>query len=326
MFKWIRRLALTIFLLVAAIAGALLLGPRDSVAFNGPVPQIDDPVTDLGQREAGFDDITPGVEARIEWAGEAGQRTPLVVLYLHGFSATSEEIRPVPDRVAEALGANLVFARLRGHGRGGAALAAARAGQWIDDTAYFLQVARAVGDRVLILGTSTGGTLAAYVMTEPLMARDVIGVAMISPNFRLANPAGVLMELGFARDVVPLLIGAERSFTPQNEDQGRYWTTRYGTPVLASLGALMRETRRRDYGDVTVPLLAMFCDRDQVVSAGATRAFVRGWGGTVTLAPQTPPVEGTDPYCHVIAGDILSPAMTGPVTETILEWAAPIVD
>ena len=50
---------------------------------------------------------------------------------------------------------------------------------WMDDMAEALAVGRAVGDRVLLVGTSTGGTLAALAMHEP-MAEGVAGVAMLS--------------------------------------------------------------------------------------------------------------------------------------------------
>ena len=133
-----------------------------------------------------------------------------------------------------------------------------------------------------------------------------------SPNFRVANRAGVLMELAFARAYVPYLVGEERGFEPLNDLQARYWTTRYGSGALTSLGTLMRETRAQDFGTVSVPVLAIFSEQDRVVSAVATREILGGWGGPVQLAPQTLPAEGVDPYFHVIAGDILSPAMTGP--------------
>jgi len=74
-----------------------------------------------------------------------------------------------------------------------------------------------------------------------------------------------------------------------------------------------------------VPVLAVFSDRDQVVSAEATRGFLADWGGPVTLAPQELPDTGADPYSHVIAGDILSPAMTESVTDIILDWTADIL-
>jgi len=323
MWTLIKRLFILFVILVAVAAGALLLGPRERIERGAPVSLDGRGVAEvLAAREAAVGGITPGTQARVIWAGEPEAETPLSILYLHGFSATSEEIRPVPDRVAAALGANLIFARLTGHGRDGAALAAARAGDWVDDTALFLDLARAVGERVLIIGTSTGGTLAAYAATDADMARDVAGVVMLSPNFRVANPAAILTEMGFARQIVPRLAGAERAFTPLNDRQARFWTTRYGTDALTSLGTLMRETRERDFAAAGVPVLALFSDLDRVVSAIATREALLSWGGPVTLAPLDLPQEGADPSRHVIAGDILSPAMTAPVTERILDWAA----
>ena len=85
--------------------------------------------------EAGFDDITPGTQKRVIWAGAQETRTPVSILYVHGFSATSEEIRPVPDRIASELGANLIYTRLAGHGRPGAALAEVTVGDWMADIA-----------------------------------------------------------------------------------------------------------------------------------------------------------------------------------------------
>ena len=326
MLKFIGRVFLALIALVVLVVGLVALGPRERIERGAAVAAMQGVEATIAAREAAFDDITPGAEARVIWATEPETRTPLSILYLHGFSATSEEIRPVPDNLAEALGANLIFARLTGHGQTGAALGAAQAGQWVDDAALFLDLARAAGERVLVIGTSTGATLAAYAAADPDMGRDMAGIVMVSPNFRVANRAGVLMELAFARAYVPYLVGEERGFEPLNDWQARYWTTRYGSGALTSLGTLMRETRAQDFGAVSVPVLAIFSEQDRVVSAVATREILGGWGGPVQLAPQTLPAEGVDPYFHVIAGDILSPAMTGPVTDLILDWVSDTLD
>jgi alpha-beta hydrolase superfamily lysophospholipase len=316
--KLLGRVLLT-FAILAAIVWVL---PRERVEAATTAAGFTDPAELLATREGALDDIRPGAEARIVWADEAGAATDTVVLYLHGFSASAEEIRPVPDAVAEGLGANLVFARLRGHGRTGPAMAEARAGDWVADTALFLDIARSIGDRVLVIGTSTGGTLAAWAMTDPAMAEDVAGVVFVSPNFAVADPMARLLELPFARQWVPLVAGTERSFAPLNEGQAAHWTTAYPTVATVSLGTLLRELRSRDLSTATQPALFLFSDTDRVVSAEATRAAAETWGGPVTLAPQTLPEAGADPFHHVIAGDILSPAMTAPVTQTILDWAA----
>lgn len=314
-----------VFWFVACVALAVLLlftvVPREQVT-RGAIaePNFDDPTAWLAEREARFDDITEGAEARIVWAGETGAATETVILYLHGFSATSQEIRPVPDRVAEALGANLIFARLPGHGRASAAMAEPRAGDWLDETEVMLRLARGIGTRVVVMGTSTGATLASWAATEPDMARDVAAMVLISPNYELANPAGVMVEWPAARIWAPWIAGAERSFEPINEGHGTYWTTAYPTQATVTLGTLLREARTRDYGAVDIPALFIFSDADRVISAPAVRDFASLWGGPSTLIPLAVPAEGGDPFNHVIAGDILSPALTDRVVEDTTQW------
>lgn len=105
--KMLLKLLLALAFLVILV---LLFGPREPVdgeiTFE-PGALGEDLDAYLAASEAAFDDIIPGTEKRIVWAGEPGARTDTVILYLHGFSATSEEIRPVPDQVAANLGANL---------------------------------------------------------------------------------------------------------------------------------------------------------------------------------------------------------------------------
>lgn len=324
----IARMSGRLVLVLAALAAAVwFLVPREAVERGGAaVPDLADPAGWLAAREAAIGDIEPGTQARIVWAGAEGLPTETVVLYLHGFSATSEEIRPVPDRVAEAFGANLIFARLPGHGRDGAAMAEPRAGDWLDDVAQMLQLARGIGNRVVVIGTSTGGTLAAWAASDPEMSVDVAALVLVSPNFALANPAGGLLEWPLARIWVPWVAGAERRFEPVNEAHGSYWTTDYPTVATVTLGTLLRETRSRDFGAVSIPALFVFSDADQVVSAPATRAVAQAWGGPATLMPVALPAEGADPLHHVIAGDILSPAMTDRVAADIVAWLRGVLE
>lgn len=313
--------------LAVPVVAVAFLAPQEPAArgLNATETVSADPEV-LARRETAFDDIVPGAEARVIWAGERGEPTRWSVLYLHGFSASSEELRPVPDRVAGALGANLVFNRMPGHGRDGAAMAEATATDWIDDTDLMLDVARAVGDRVLVIATSTGGTLAAFAATEPDMAVDVAGIVFVSPNFALANPAGRFLEWPLAEMWTRLILGEERGFVPVSEAHARYWTESYPTRALVRMGALVRETRRRDFSAARVPALFVFSDEDRVVSAAATRRVAERWGGPVTLAPQTLPETGVDRYAHVLAGDIVSPAMTDPVTRLVLDWTGGLPD
>ncbi|MEM1273442.1 MAG: alpha/beta fold hydrolase [Pseudomonadota bacterium] len=312
-----------IFSAVLVLIGAVILFmPSERVERAGPFTgDVTDPEAYLAAREAAIDGITPGTGARIIWAAEPNETTPVSILYLHGFSATSEEIRPVPDEVAAGLGANLIFARLTGHGRDGAALAAATASDWVADTAEALAIARAIGDEVIVIGVSTGATLAAIAATEADMAESIAGIVMMSPNFLLAHPAGIVLEAPGASVFLPWIAGAEREFEAQNADHQRFWTRRYPSVSVLSMAAVMRHARRRDYSVVDIPLLLIYAREDQVVSAEAAETIAAEWGGPTTVALQDLPATGVDAFAHVIAGDILSPAMTATIRDQILSWA-----
>jgi alpha-beta hydrolase superfamily lysophospholipase len=320
----LRRLARGLGLVLAALVVTLLLWPRepvDTVVDFDPAEIGPDLDLWLAAQEARFDNITDGVEKRILWAGTPGQRTPEVVVYIHGFSATSEEIRPVPDRVAEALGANLLFWRLAGHGRDGAAMAEPRAGDWIEDIAQALAVADRLGDRVTVIATSTGGTLAAVAATLPGLAPGIDRLVLVSPNFEVVHPAARFLTWPAVRVWGPLIAGNEQSFAPLNEAHGRYWTTRFPTVAAIPMAALVAHARALDFASVEIPALFLFSDDDRVVRASATRAVAARWGGAAVMSPQvTGP--GDDPLAHVIAGDILSPSMTPGVVAQIIDWIA----
>ncbi|MEP3393641.1 MAG: alpha/beta hydrolase [Litoreibacter sp.] len=275
----------------------------------------------LEAQEAPFDDITEGVEKRIIWAGEVGAKTPLAIVNIHGFSATSEEIRPVPDKLAEQLGANLFFTRITGHGRGSLAMAETVAGDWLEDTAEALAIGRRIGDEVLVISTSTGGTAIAIAASNPKLMKQVKGIVMVSPNFRVRSPFATLLEWPLARSWAALVAGAERSFDPENEGHAKYWTTLYPTTALIPMAALVKHARGVDYTQVTTPALFIFSDEDAVVSAETTRAISTKWGAPVQLAPRVMG-EGDDPFNHVVAGDILSPGQTDETVVLIKDWAA----
>lgn len=316
-------------LVVLAGIGALfwVFGPYEPVdaenTFDaGSLP--DDLDAYLAQSEAGVPGLRPGIHKRIHWHDTPGAQTDVAVVYIHGFSATSEEIRPVPDRVAHALGANLYFTRLKGHGQDGAAMAEATAGAWLRDVAEAYAIGRQIGRRVLVISTSTGSTLAAATVLDPTLSQGIIGHVFVSPNFALANPAARLLNWPAARYWAPLIAGRNRSFELQNEAHGAYWTSSYPTVATMPMVAIMRYVAGLDVTATQMPAMFMFSDADQVVSSAATRVVAAKWGGPVHLVPVTVgPDDDND--AHVIAGDILSPGMTDHAVLTITNWARTII-
>ena len=318
-----RRLLKIVFAVVVAVPlGIWAFASREPAGLRAGFQAADmgaDIPAYLAAREARFGDIIPGVEKRILWAGEAGVKTPLSVVYIHGFSATSEEIRPVPDRVAEGLGANLHFTRLAGHGRGSAAMAGPTVADWMDDVAEALEVGRRIGGKVLVIATSTGATLAAAAALDSELSRDIAGIVFVSPNFEVNNPLAFLLTWPGARWWGPFVGGENQSNTPRNERHGQYWTTTYPTVATLPMAAVVDAVTALDFSAVTIPALFYYSLEDLVVKPAATETFASGWGGpkrtmTVSMTPED------DIYSHIIAGDIVSPNQTARAVEEILTF------
>lgn len=272
------------------------------------------------QREAAFSDIRPGDSKRILWAGERGAKTPLAIIYVHGFSASPAEIRPVPDEVARALGANLFFTRLAGHGRTGAAMAQASAEDWLFDMAEAMAIGRRLGERVIVIGTSTGGTLAALAATDPQLNEGLAGTVLISPNFGIHAPAQWILDAPFVEHWGAAVAGETRSFTPLNAEQGRHWTTEYPTAALYPMARLIRAARDADYAQATTPALFLYAPADQVIDPARIPPVIDAWGGPTQVELRE--MQGDDdPFAHVIAGDIMSPGQTEQTIQIITDWA-----
>ena len=272
----------------------------------------------FAEQEGRVPNLRPGAAKQVLWAGAPEARTDWAVVYVHGFSATADEIRPVPDLVAQGLGANLIFTRLKGHGRDGPAMAEATVEGWMEDLAEALAVARQIGRKVLVMGTSTGGTLITLALHEA-MSEGVAGVVLVSPNFRVADPKARLITWRGARWWLPWFAGREIGFEPRSETHAKLWTTQYPSVAVLPMGAAVKAVHQRRHEAVTVPALFVFDPGDQIVDHAVTRRVAARWGAAaevfeVDLGPED------DPTRHLVAGSVLSPRLSGPVAQRVLSW------
>jgi nitrous oxide reductase accessory protein NosL len=61
----------------------------------------------LSASESKIPELRSEVQKRIVWFNKPEEKTEISVVYVHGFSATLQELRPFPDNVASGLKANL---------------------------------------------------------------------------------------------------------------------------------------------------------------------------------------------------------------------------
>lgn len=308
-------------LLLGAAAIVFALGPRvaanTSVTFD-PEAIGPDLQAYIAAGEARHGDLREGLAKRIAWAYPRSRaRTPLALVYIHGFSASPRELSPLPETVAGALGANLFLTRLTGHGRSGAAMAEASVEDWMNDVAEALAIGRRLGERVVLMGTSTGAALATLAASDPALAREVAGIVTVSANYGVQAAGSQLLTMPWGRQLAELLIGPTRSFEPANALHERYWTSAYPTRALLPMAALVEAARRAPVEAVTMPALFVYSSADAVIRPDAIAEMAERWGGPVEMHDVG--VTG-DPMNHVLAGDALSPATTDALAARITRF------
>lgn len=278
----------------------------------------------LATEESRFGDLRPGAAKHVQWADPATKaKTPLAVVYIHGFSASAEEVRPLPDRVAAAMGANLFFTRLAGHGRSGEAMGEAALEHWLSDYSEALAIGEAIGDRVIVVATSTGASLATLALSDPKIGPRVAAAIFLSPNYGVNSPGAFLLTTPIAPQLSRLLLGATRSFTPHNERHAAHWTVEYPTHALLPMAALVKLSVIAPIEKIRTPVLFVHSSLDQVIRPDKVRDIAGRWGGPHEIVD----VGSTgDPDNHVIAGDILSPATTARIAERIIAWLKHTLD
>lgn len=314
--------ALRIFAAVVTLAALVfVIGPRvpvdTTLTFDAAAIGAD-PDAYLAAAEAKVAGIRDGLQKEIVWAfPQSKAKTPYAIVYIHGFSASKGEVRPLPDKVAAALGANLYFTRLAGHGQDGEAMATATVNAWINDLAEAIAIGRVIGEKVIVMSTSTGGGLVTWAAMQPGFLDGVSHAVFISPNFGVQASGAFVLTLPWGRHILPFVAEKERSFEPMNELHGKYWTTRYPTAAVLPMAAITKLAASQPVEKATVPALFVISDADKVVRPDITRLIEARWGAPHGLVT----VDKTgDPNNHVIAGDALSPETTDMLAEKILAW------
>src|SRR6478735_12011384 len=157
--KWF-RIVLVIFIILLII---YLLGPRpEAPVYATTLPAVPSDATALEnyvQNNEAQHKLKPDNEARIIWFDSAKTKTEYAIVYLHGFSASQEEGRPIHTNIAKEFGCNLYLSRLAGHGIDTTQpMIHLTADELWESAKQALQIGKRLGNERMIMATSTGGS------------------------------------------------------------------------------------------------------------------------------------------------------------------------
>jgi esterase/lipase len=206
--------------------------------------------------------LKPDNEARILWYNDsAKEKTEYAVVYLHGFSASQEEGDPVHYEFAKKFGCNLYLARLAEHGIDTTVpLANYTAEKSWRSAVEAYAIGKQLGRKIILMSTSTGGTLALKLCTE---FPDISANIMMSPNIAINDPNAWLLNNHWGLQIAHIIVGEQRTVSDTTSLYARYWNNRYSTNSLVQLEELLESTMKEStFKKVTQPTLLLYYFKD----------------------------------------------------------------
>lgn len=257
-------------------------------------------------------------EAEIIWNDSVSKhKTPYAIVYLHGFSASKMEGAPTHTEIAKNFGCNLYLARLSQHGIDTTdALVNMTADNLWESAKEAYAIGKQLGEKVILMGTSTGGTLALQLAsTYP----EIAGLILYSPNIAVNDPNAWLINNPWGLQIARIVKGSNYNIIQADTVYSKYWNTKYRLEAVASLEELLEtKMNAQTFNAIKQPVLTLYYYKDQmhqdpVVKVSAIKNMFEQLGTSKELKRAVAmPNTGN----HVIGSPILSKDVKGVEQET----------
>ena len=252
--------------------------------------------------------IKPNNKAKIIWADSTKSQTEYAIVYLHGFSASQMEGDPVHQNIAKQFNCNLYLARLAEHGIDTTEdLVNLTADQYWESAKLAFAIGKQIGKKVILMSTSTGGTLALQLAaTYP----EIAGLILYSPNIEVFNPAAPLLDNPWGLQIGRAVLKSNYvDIKYKDSAYPKYWNTHYRIEAVVALQNLLEATMTETtFKKIHQPTLALYyykdeANQDNVVKVSAIQKMMQQ-----IATPSNLKMEMAMPNTgnHVIASPIVS--------------------
>lgn len=256
-----------IVLLVIVIV--YLMGPKPAdPAYLAKMPEVPAQADSLQQYISTHEAqhrIKPDNEARIIWANDTARaKTAWSMVYLHGFSASQGEGDPVHRDIARQFGCNLYLSRLAEHGIDTAdALVNLTSDKYWESAKEALAIGEQLGNKVILVGTSTGGTLALKLAAE---YPQIHALVLLSPNIAINDANAWLLNNPWGLQIARLVKRSKYNESDDKRDIYRqYWNSPYRLEAAANLEELLETSMNKGtFEKVKQPTLLLYYFKDKV--------------------------------------------------------------
>ena len=207
--------------------------------------------------------IKPDNQARIVWFDSLHKtKTPISIVYLHGFSASQEEGMPLHRDFARRYGCNLYLARLYEHGlENKEAFIDMTPEKLLQSAKEAVAIGKQLGDKVILMSTSTGGTLSLYIASgNP----DIHALICYSPNIDIYDKTSFLLTGPWGLQLARLILGSDYYNFSGPPGTLNYWITRYHIEGLIALKSLLNFSMKKEvFEKVKTPVFLGYYYKDE---------------------------------------------------------------
>lgn len=208
--------------------------------------------------------VKPDNEARIVWLNDTlKEKTDYAVVYLHGFSASQEEGDPVHENFAKKFGCNLFLTRLAEHGIDTVDAMISITGEKLWNSAKeAFAIGKQIGKKVILMSTSTGGTLALKLAaTYP----EIAGLILLSPNIEINDRNAWLLNNPWGLQIAKLVKGSSFVYsTDTTTVYKKYWYHAYRMESVVQLEELLESTMKASvFQKIKQPVLLLYYFKDE---------------------------------------------------------------
>lgn len=210
--------------------------------------------------------IKPDNESRIIWANDSlKNKTSCCLLYLHGFSASWYEGNPVHIDFARRYGMNLYIPLLASHGIDTTeALIDMTPDRLYESAKEALVVAQSLGEKVILMGTSTGATLMLKLAAE--FPEMMSGLILLSPNVAINNSAAFLLSKPWGLQIARNVYKGNYRITNTDfaSEDCKYWNCKYRLEAIVYLQQLVEATMTKEtFAKINTPLFLGYYYKDE---------------------------------------------------------------
>ncbi len=207
--------------------------------------------------------IKPGNQSLIYWNDSVGKKTKYVLLYLHGFSACPMEGDPIHLEFAKKYNMNMYAPLLADHGLNESEAMINFTGQkFLNSTRDAVKIARAMGDSLIIMSTSTGSTAALYLASND--QNKIHSLICFSPNIKIADSKSFLLSRPWGLQIARAVKGGNYHSWWAPEAARPFWHTKYRLESLVELQFFVENTMKTEvFKKVQVPVFVGYYYKDE---------------------------------------------------------------